>query len=330
MIGSKLIKNYTYSVKAANWLRGGLKGLDVPKPIPVIRWSSKLTGGDTILKRRGAYIDLVISDKVWCWGYGSLLWYLACGYYWYQQSGCSHAVGLHLMDGEHAHRSPLAFASRSGDVVPIPDAHFFRQRGYINFRKASERSNLAWKERSDEIIWRGAPSGTGAIQLLGDDWENPAVVHRIRLALRAKGSQIDFKFADRPSLQGRNLFLHAGVLGDPIPSESWAGRKFAIDIDGYVSAWSNLMSRLHQGCCVIKVESQFGYYQWYYDRLKPYEHYVPVKADLSNFFDQIEWARSHQNECEEIARNGQELARSMTLESETRVAGELMEEYGSV
>ena len=88
------------------------------------------------------------------------------------------------------------------------------------------------------------------------------------------------------------------------------------------------MTRLHQGCCVLKVESPLGYRQWYYDRLRPYEHYIPIKADLSDFFEQVEWGRSHLKECEEVARNGQLLARSMSFESETIEAGRLMERFG--
>ena len=78
-----------------------------------------------------------------------------------------------------------------------------------------------------------------------------------------------------------------------------------------------MLVRMHLGCCVIKVDSQEGYRQWYYDRIRPWEHFVPVKSDMSDLIEKIEWARSHDAEAQAIAANGRAFARSMTFESET-------------
>ena len=32
-------------------------------------------------------------------------------------------------------------------------------------------------------------------------------------------------------------------------------------------------------------------------QLKPFEHYIPVKHDLSDLLDQIEWAKTHDEEA---------------------------------
>ncbi len=71
---------------------------------------------------------------------------------------------------------------------------------------------------------------------------------------------------------------------------------------------------------MLKVASQHGYRQWYYDRIKPWEHFVPVQADMTDLAEKVDWVRSHDREAEEIARRGQSLARSMTLEGETAEA----------
>jgi hypothetical protein len=70
------------------------------------------------------------------------------------------------------------------------------------------------------------------------------------------------------------------------------------------------------GCCVIKIASAEGYRQWYYDKLEPWVHYVPACADLSDLIERIEWCRSHENECRDIARAGQEFAMRRTVKSE--------------
>ena len=38
----------------------------------------------------------------------------------------------------------------------------------------------------------------------------------------------------------------------------------------------------------MKVESSHGFEMHYYERLKPFEHYIPVKADLSDLHEQFQ------------------------------------------
>ncbi len=108
-----------------------------------------------------------------------------------------------------------------------------------------------------------------------------------------------------------------GILGGEIEEQSWLDRKFAIDIDGNGNAWSNFFMRLLFGCCIIKVGSPMGCRQWYYYRLAPWTHFVPVRADLGDLVERIQWCREHPEQSAEIAANGQALALSMTVASET-------------
>ena len=47
-----------------------------------------------------------------------------------------------------------------------------------------------------------------------------------------------------------------------------------------------------------------GYHEWWYKRLAPWVHYIPVRQDLSDLCDRISWARTHPAAAEQIARNG--------------------------
>ena len=87
--------------------------------------------------------------------------------------------------------------------------------------------------------------------------------------------------------------------------------------------------RMHLGCCVLKVKSRHGYRQWYYDRLKAWEHYVPVQSDLSDFAEKVDWVRSHDADAAAIASNGRRFARSMSFESGIRDAVELICRHAS-
>jgi hypothetical protein len=63
------------------------------------------------------------------------------------------------------------------------------------------------------------------------------------------------------------------------------------------------------GSVVLKIDSP--YQQWYHHRLKPWKHYVPLAADLSNFESVYAWLREHEDCAEEIARNGQKFVQGL-------------------
>jgi hypothetical protein len=107
---------------------------------------------------------------------------------------------------------------------------------------------------------------------------------------------------------------------------SWGRRRYAIDVDGNTNAWSNLFTRLLLGCCVLKVGSPRGFRQWYYGDLRPFEHFVPVAADLSDLKEKVDWCRSHEPECREIAAAGERLARARTFEVEMDRAVERLDQ----
>ena len=49
---------------------------------------------------------------------------------------------------------------------------------------------------------------------------------------------------------------------------------------------------------VLKQESP--YYEHFYSKLEPWTHYVPMKRDLSDVVEKVQWARDHDEEvgCE--------------------------------
>jgi hypothetical protein len=76
--------------------------------------------------------------------------------------------------------------------------------------------------------------------------------------------------------------------------------KYIVNVDGNVSAF-RLSLELGMGSVILLVESP--YKLWYHSQLQEYVHYVPVKRDLSNLYEQIEWCRTHDTECQQIAEN---------------------------
>ena len=66
--------------------------------------------------------------------------------------------------------------------------------------------------------------------------------------------------------------------------------KYQITIDGTVAAY-RLPYLLAGNSVVLKQDSY--YYEHFYKELKPYEHYVPFKRDLSNLLEQIQWSKDN-------------------------------------
>ncbi|WP_417308860.1 glycosyl transferase family 90 [Devosia sp.] len=237
-------------------------------------------------------------------------------------------LSVTLSDGESPSGARFAPSTGIANMIPLPDPHFFQNYGFSASWRAAEVSSVDWHERSSDIVWRGTNSGSQSNDPQLVESAPHAVTPRIRLclALRAvAGTDVKLSRANDRLISFAAL-QQFGITGDPIPESSWLGRKFAIDVDGNTNTWSNLLIRLHFGCCVLKVESEHGYRQWYYDRLIPWEHYVPIKPDMSDLLEQIDWVRSHDTESQAIAANGQALARSLTFDSVRSEAVELITE----
>ena len=82
--------------------------------------------------------------------------------------------------------------------------------------------------------------------------------------------------------------------------------KYTIYIDGHVAA-ERLITELNSGSVILKVESLYGWEQWFHKYLKPNIHYIPVKKDLSDLMDKIRWCKLNDSKCIEIVNNAQTL-----------------------
>jgi len=226
-----------------------------------------------------------------------------------------------ITDGSTSPSDHLVFCANYDDALLVPDPEFFNARGYepLRGRLGGQRP---WTERSHEIVWRGATTGIGLRPHERPDLVAEGMLQRVRLCARLAATPGTdariYRTVQSADPEGDQAILRAaGLWGLPVPLERWLDARFAIDIDGNTNAWSNLFTRLLLGCCVLKVASPLGYRQWYYEALQPFVNYVPVRADLADVEDRIEWCRSNPAACAAIAKAGQALALSMTFQSET-------------
>ena len=76
--------------------------------------------------------------------------------------------------------------------------------------------------------------------------------------------------------------------------------KYILNIDGSVTAF-RISAELAFGSVILKVDSDYKI--WYLDLLKPYIHYIPIKKDLSDLKEKIEWCKENQDKCKQIGIN---------------------------
>lgn len=83
--------------------------------------------------------------------------------------------------------------------------------------------------------------------------------------------------------------------------------KYLLYIEGHCAACRYGFMML-LGSVILKVDSLCVADQmWYFPLLQPYVDHVPVKSDMSDLRQQLEWCRTHDDECREIAANARRL-----------------------
>ena len=230
----------------------------------------------------------------------------------WRSGGCCLALQVH--DEEPAIKAALRLDAPAGQAQPacavIPDPYCLGSRGYWLFRQAWAASPPPpWRQRQPLAIWRGATTGSKAItpHRLNHNLRYRLCAHSLRWPQR-----LDARFSavvqcrDRQAQAAVIEHLRGiGLLAASLEPLQMAQCRWILDIDGNVNSWG-LLWKLLSGSCVLRVESARG--QWYHHRLQPYRHLVPIRADLSDLEQQLDWCFANPASCEAIAAAGQQLA----------------------
>jgi hypothetical protein len=92
-----------------------------------------------------------------------------------------------------------------------------------------------------------------------------------------------------------------------VPIYEQSKYKYVLYIEGHCAACRyGFMMQL--GSVILKVDSSCVADQmWYFPLLQPFVDHVPIKADLSDLAEKIEWCRNHDEECQQIVANARQL-----------------------
>ena len=174
------------------------------------------------------------------------------------------------------------------------------------FRHAIDehRDRWSWSEKIEKIFWRGS-TYDGRYTL-----SNWTTIPRGRAVFESKlhPELIDAAFTLYPdwSTKDPQIFEREVGIAGKVSIEDHLQYKYQLIIDGVTSPFTGTFWRLYSGCLPFKQETKN--IMFFFDEMIPWKHYIPVKQDCSDLFERVLWAKSHDQEAQEIARNAREFA----------------------
>jgi hypothetical protein len=208
----------------------------------------------------------------------------------------------------------FAFCSNRNGQILIPDTDFLESKGYVKTRNHFDANPVAWEQRRPVALWRGNTTGIRS----GDSWR---AIPRIQLCEICSDPKISNLFdvglsglAQIPKAEQKSLQA-SGLLRGYVPIFSSNQYKYQIDIDGNSNAWAGLFQKLLSKSAVLKVASPHGFQQWYYDRLVPWEHFVPIESGMGDLIEKTQWLMVNDDKAMKIGQNGADLASNLSYDA---------------
>jgi len=189
-------------------------------------------------------------------------------------------------------QAPVFFSAKVKDVpyvVLIPDWRSIHRWWAADIKSVlSTMEKKPWDKKKNKAIWRGS------------------LTKAIRLPFCLLSKQYPELLNARINVEERDPRVQEqveseGLFGGRVSWEEFLDHKYLPILDGGCCAAPAFQWRLLSNSLTIKQESDE--IQWFYGALKPYEHYVPMKNDCSDFAAVIAWAGEQDVLCKQIAEN---------------------------
>jgi hypothetical protein len=165
-------------------------------------------------------------------------------------------------------------------------------------------SGPCWRDKIPRLVWRGRPNDG---QYDCDNWFQKPRGKVVHWSLQNPSGIIDAGFTGFYEWFAPNVDFFQGLCNASFMTEvEQAAYKYQIDIDGTTATFTGLAWKLLSGSLVFKQTS--NNIMWFHHLLEPWKHYVPVKTDLSDLYEMLDWAKKNDSEAEAIASAGREFA----------------------
>lgn len=176
-----------------------------------------------------------------------------------------------------------------------------------------QKFSCSWDDKLPTAFFRGTATGGGTtaetnqrlhLAQLSHDWgsDENLIMNGYLDAQITGWNMRDKKTASSKMTYVRKKdFPFVGGAVNFVPIYRQSEYKYLVYAEGHCAACRYGFMML-LGSVILKVESRCVADQmWYFPLLKPYVDHVPVRADLSDLKEKIDWCRSHDDECRIIA-----------------------------
>lgn len=173
-------------------------------------------------------------------------------------------------------------------IVLIPDWRSLGQWWASDIKTIqSHMDTFPWDKKIEFARWRGTYNREERKELCILSLKHPEI--------------LDAKFnlpLDAPQIED--------LMGGRLSWEKLLQCKYQPYVDGYLTASPALQWRLLSNSVTFKPTTEEV--QWFHRALRPYVHYIPLQKDVSDFVEKFEWAKNHDAECQQIAKNAKKFA----------------------
>ncbi|CAK5266207.1 unnamed protein product [Mycena citricolor] len=168
--------------------------------------------------------------------------------------------------------------------------------------KFQHADDIPWQAKKDVLYWRGM-SNNG--QILHQNYHAFTRFRLVKLAA-TRPDIMDAKMTGwfpghcTTDCDPEPIIQEYITPGGAHPREEVYKYKFALDVDGHTFS-GRFLGLLRSGSLVFKATAFTEYFS---DWLRPYEHYIPVRIDLADLVEKVEWAIAHEEQARQIQLNG--------------------------
>lgn len=200
---------------------------------------------------------------------------------------------------------------------------------------AATGTPMAWRHKRPTCLFRGTATGAGTtvhdnqrlyVASLSEEWatmdeykHGNALDGFAYLDAAVTGWNFrDKKLCGESTMRFVKPNEQAISLGSFVPITQQSAWKYLLYVPGH-SASARFTMLMTTGSVIFKVAANPHWCDapelWYFSMLVPWKHYIPVSADFSDLLTHIEWAKTHDTECETIAREARSFYDTFLCES---------------
>lgn len=214
-------------------------------------------------------------------------------------------------------------------LIALPDFDALYEQYQVLSKRDLTQYEPSWSEKKSQLIWRGS---TAQASLDGELMRLDNIHRFSRVILCELSNQfpelIDAKFTFFAQ-GGENIPSLQPYKGKKLSYRKLIDYKYQLLIDGNVSPYSNSGWKFFINSLLFKPDSHWV--QWYFNALVPYEHYIPVRQDLSDLVEKIEWAKNNDDKARAIAKNCRNFALShLTLSDDLLYIYYILTQYSQL